>query len=72
MSTQDLRHPFRVNGLESGLALWARLAVHTVLKFMLPPGLSPEAALTWSRHVLDMARTLPQIPAVRARASAFA
>ncbi len=72
MSPRHLRDMLRANGLESGLEFGARFVLHAFLKFMLPPGLSPEVALTWARHVLDIARALPHIHAARAKAPAFA
>ena len=64
MSLQHIRDLLRANGLE----VWARFALFAVLKFMLPPGLSPEVALTWGRHVLDIAPQLTHM--LRARPAA--
>ena len=72
MSPRHIREMLRANGLESGLEFGARFALHAFLKFMLPPGLSPELALTWARHALAMVLTLPQLHAVRAEAPALA
>ena len=64
MSPRHLQDALREHGLE----FWARLALHAFLKFMLPPGLSPEVAITWARHVLDMAPLVTHM--LRARPAA--
>lgn len=42
------------------LEFWLGFAVLAALKLMLPPGMSPELALTWARHVVDAALMTPR------------
>lgn len=68
MSLHTVRDTLRANGLE----LWARFALHAFLKFMLPPGLSPEVAVTWARHVIDLAPLFARTLRARAALPALA